>query len=255
MDFLERYLELEDLLGINNRVSFIPKSYKIKEIGEVEHATRTFVNAGNWEKTPYPISSKCWKKTISRFICSMLINPFPGCRLFKGNIGVIVLNQNKEIPLVRRRFSALHELAHLYLDLSGFDEKEAEQVCDRFAAAMLLPASKIKEALGANRTKIVMKELFIIAGQYGISLSAIAYRAFSLGIISASYHKFFMINYNKFKTKEKEFDVYTGKENSDRFLQLLIRAVAEEVISTTKAAALNNQKLGDFREILDNAVK
>jgi Zn-dependent peptidase ImmA (M78 family) len=166
-----------------------------------------------------------------------------------------VLNQNKEIPVVRRRFSALHELGHLYLDLSSFEEKEAEKMCDYFAAAMLLPASKIKDALGEKRTNIVMKELHIIAGRYGISLSAIAYRAFNLEIISASYHKFFMINYNQYKTKEKEFGVYNGKELPTRFLQLLIRAVAEEVISTTKAAALNNQKLGDFREILDNAVK
>jgi hypothetical protein len=64
-----------------------------------------------------------------------------------------------------------------------------------------------------------------------------------------------MINYNRYKTKEKEFGVYNGLEHPIRFLQLLIRGVAEEVISTTKAAALNNQKLGDFREILDNAVK
>ncbi len=92
----------------------------------------------------------------------------------------------------------------------------------------------------------------MIGSDYGISLAAIMYRAKSLNIISPAYHKFFMINYNRYKTKEKEFTVYCGKEESDRFLQLLIKGVAEEVISTSKAAALNNQKLGDFREILDN---
>src|SRR5258708_27695074 len=34
-----------------------------------------------------------------------------------------------------------------------------------------------RSALGEKRTNIVMKELYIIAGQYGISLSAIAYRS------------------------------------------------------------------------------
>jgi Zn-dependent peptidase ImmA (M78 family) len=256
VDFLERYLELEDLLGVNNRVSFIPKSYRINKIEEVEHAATNLRQRWKLGEDPLPNIIEMLEENNIKVYLLNADKSFSGMStVLKGNIGVIVLNQNKEIPLVRRRFSALHELAHLYLDLSDFVEKEAEQVCDRFAAAMLLPASKIKEALGANRTKIVMKELYIIAGQYGISLSAIAYRAFSLGIISASYHKFFMINYNKFKTKEKEFDVYTGKENSDRFLQLLIRAVAEEVISTSKAAALNNQKLGDFREVLDNTAK
>jgi hypothetical protein len=100
-----------------------------------------------------------------------------------------------------------------------------------------------------------MRELYIIAAQYGISLSAIVYQAKSLGIVSVSYHRFFMVRYHQFKTREKEFSVYGGKENSDRFLQLLFRAVAEEIISTSKAASLNNQRLGDFRELLDNAAQ
>ena len=128
-------------------------------------------------------------------------------------------------------------------------------MCDHFAASMLIIPEKLISILGNKRTNIVMQELYFIAEQYGISLSAIAYHAYSLGIISASYHKFFMIRYNQFKTREKEFDVYTGKEGSDRFLQLLYRAVAEEIISTSKAASLNNQRLGDFREMLDNAAK
>jgi predicted HTH domain antitoxin len=63
-----------------------------------------------------------------------------------------------------------------------------------------------------------------------------------------------MISYNRDKLREKEFQVYAGKEQGERFLQILIRAVAEEIISTSKAASLYNQKLGDFRAILDNAI-
>ena len=59
-----------------------------------------------------------------------------------NGMAVIVLNQHKDIPLVRLRFSALHELAHLYLELSSFDDKQAEKLCDSFASAMLLPAGK-----------------------------------------------------------------------------------------------------------------
>jgi Zn-dependent peptidase ImmA (M78 family) len=125
-------------------------------------------------------------------------------------------------------------------------------MCDVFAGTLLLPNKKIKQYLGEKRKQIITKELYMIAGQYGISIAAIMYRACELEIITPSYFKFLMINYNKFNTKEKEFTVYRGKESSGRFLQLLIRAVAEEIISTSKAAALNRQKLGDFREILDN---
>ena len=78
-------------------------------------------------------------------------------------------------------------------------------------------------------------------------MAAIVYHAFSLGIITASYRiNFLMIMYNRYNTREKEFNVYKGRESSDRILQLLFRAVAEEIISTSKAASLNNQKLGGF---------
>ena len=256
IDFLERYLELEDMLGLNNHIPFKPKGHKVNNAGDAETAAIQLRKHLKLGEDPLPDVIEMLEENNIKVFLLDADKSFSGMStIIKNRIGVIVLNQNPEIPLVRRRFSALHELAHLYLDLSAFSEKDCEKLCDRFAAAMLLPASRIKEHLGEKRTNIVMRELYIIAGQYGISLAAIAYRALNLGIITPSYHKFFMIKYNQYKTKEKEFNVYLGKENSERFLQLLISAVAEEVISTNKAAALNNQKLGAFREILDKAPK
>lgn len=256
LDLLERYLELEDMLGIENKIPFKPKSYPVKDESDVEAAAIALRK--RWKLGEDALSNIIEMLEENKFKVVLLKadKSFSGMSTVVDNhFGVIVLNDSKEIPVVRRRFSALHELGHLYLNLSSFDEKRTEKLCDHFAATMLLLPNKIKDILGEKRRKIVMKELEIIAGQYGISLSAIAYHAFNLEIITASYHKFFMIMYNKYKTREKEFKVYEGKENSDRFLQLLFRAVAEEIVSTSKAASLNNQKLGDFREILDNAVK
>jgi Zn-dependent peptidase ImmA (M78 family)/DNA-binding XRE family transcriptional regulator len=253
VEYLERYLELENLLGIDATLSFTPKSKKIKSAKDIESAALEL--RGNWgigENTIFNVIERLEEHHI-KVLPLIVDTAFSGMStIIKDTIPVVVLNNSKEIPIVRKRFTALHELAHLYLDLSAFDEKESEKLCDAFAGAMLLPAEKLKQYFGNKRTQVIMKELYMIASDYGISLSAIMYRALNLEIISPSYHKFFMINYNRYKTKEKEFTVYSGKEESDRFLQLLIKAVAEEVISTTKAAALNNQKLGDFREILDN---
>jgi Zn-dependent peptidase ImmA (M78 family)/DNA-binding XRE family transcriptional regulator len=252
-EYLERYLELENLLGIDSKPAFLPKARKISNAAEVEVAAMELRQA-------WGIGGDCIFNVIEMLeehsvkVVSLATDAsFSGLStIIKDSIAVVVLNDSKDIPIVRKRFTALHELAHLYLDLSDFDEKESEKLCDRFAGAMLLPAEKLKAYFGNKRTQVIMKELYLIAADYGISLAAIMYRALSLDIISQSYHKFFMINYNRYKTKDKEFDVYNCPEVSDRFLQLLIKAVAEEVISTSKGAALNNQKLGDFREILDN---
>lgn len=256
VDYLERYLELEEMLGINNKISFAPKGYTIKNETDVEQAAMDLRKKWKLGEDALPNIVEMLEENNIKVYLLKADKSFSGMSTILNNkIGVIVLNENEEIPVVRRRFSALHELAHLYLDLSQFDEKKIEKMCDHFAASMLIIPEKLISILGKKRTNIVMQELYFISEQYGISLSAIAYHAFSLGIISASYHKFFMIRYNQFKTREKEFTVYAGKEGSDRFLQLLYRAVAEEIISTSKAASLNNQRLADFREMLDNAAK
>ena len=255
VDFLERYLELEDILGISAKLSFRPKAFKITSTADIERAATQLRKDWKLGEDPLPNILEMLEENNVKVYLLDADHGFSGMSTMLANgMAVIVLNQHQDIPLVRLRFSALHELAHLYLDLSGFDHKQVEKLCDAFASAMLLPASKIRESLGGHRTQLFLKELAIIAGQYGISLAAIAYRAFSLDIISAPYHKYFMIRYNRDRIREKEFSVYAGREKAQRFLQLLIRAVAEEVISTSKAASLYNQKLGDFRALLDNAI-
>ncbi|GGA94924.1 helix-turn-helix domain-containing protein [Puia dinghuensis] len=256
VEYLERYLELEDILGLESRLPFKPKSFKIKNREDVEKAATEIRMTWCLGDDPLPNILEMLEENHIKVILLKADNSFSGMStILNDRIAVIVLNNSEGIPIVRRRFSALHELAHLYMDLSPFTEKDAEKFCDAFACALLLPAKKIKIALGGFRSVLLLKELAIIAGQYGISLAAIAYRALALEIISATYHKYFMISYNRDRIREREFEVYSGREHSDRFLQLLIRAVAEEVISTAKAAALYNQKLGDFRDTIDNAFR
>lgn len=255
-DLLERYIELEDILGLDNKIKFKPYSYKVETEEDAENAAKDLRKKWALGEDPLPNIVEMLEENNIKVCMFNVDKAFSGMStVIQNKIGVIVLNNNPDIPVTRRRFTALHELSHLYLNLSAFDDKTCERICDRFAGAMLLPESKIKQYLGDKRSKVIMRELYIIAEQYGISLSAIMYRGLTLNIISASYHKFFMIKYNQYNTREQEFKIYNRKETSERFLYLLIRAVAEEVISSTKAAALNNQKLGDFREILDNAAK
>jgi Zn-dependent peptidase ImmA (M78 family)/DNA-binding XRE family transcriptional regulator len=252
-EYLERYLELEDVLGIDNVIKFAWKGYKIKSRSDVEAAAEKIRSDWHLGEDPlHNIVEMLEENNIKVFQLSV-DRAFSGMSTVIANkIAVIVLNNNNDIPLVRQRFTALHELAHLYMDLSAIqDEKECERLCDLFAGAVLLPAIKVKKYLGEKRSQIVMSELLMIEKQYGISSPAIMFRAISLNIVSASYMKFFMIRYNQLQINKKEFDLYKGKEHSDRFLRLLIRAVAEEIISTTKAASLYNQKLGDFRALLD----
>ncbi len=246
-EYLERYLELENLLGITDRTSFELRAHNIKEMADIEQAVkemRQILNVG--EDPIYNCVELLEEHNIK--VYSVKADPsFSGMStIIKNQVPVIVFNDHEEIPMVRKRFTILHELGHLYLKLDDFEEKQCERFCDAFAGAMLLPDEKLFEYFGGKRVTVFTKELQFIKYNYGIALSAIMYRAKMLGLISESYMKYFMIRYNQ-NLKKIERDGYSGREESDRFIQLLIRGIAQEVISTTKAASLNNMSLGDFR--------
>jgi len=249
-EYLERYFELESIMGIDNTFPFPQKSYKINSSQDIENAAqniRNYLHCGNdpifnlvglledyhikviWINAPYSFSG-----------LSTIIN---------NKVGIIVLNSNDEIPVVRKRFTALHELGHLVLDLSNHEEKASEKFCDSFASAILLPGEKLKEAFGGWRDKVYPQELKMIKQSYGISLPAIMQRAFALDLISASHLKYFSIRYNQYYRTQEPFG-YNGRERSDRFMQLIIRGIAQGIISSSKGAAFNNQSLSQFRSTM-----
>jgi len=150
--------------------------------------------------------------------------------------------------LERKRFTALHELAHLMLPFAeALNNKEREGLCHRFAAAMLIPRETFLRVFGEKRSNISIAELIPLREEYGISIQALMRRAFDLEVVSAHVYRRFCMQISPNRTEEG-LGCYTGKEHSDRFEQLVYRSAAEEVISLSKAANLFNMKLGAFRE-------
>lgn len=89
--------------------------------------------------------------------------------------------------LLRKRFTAIHELGHLLLNMPiASDEKFKEKACHRFAGAILLPRKIMLMEFGARRAKLSLKELFHISNYYGVSPSAIVYRGVELGVFTNS---------------------------------------------------------------------
>jgi Zn-dependent peptidase ImmA (M78 family) len=166
---------------------------------------------------------------------------------------VIVLNDSPDIKLDRKRFTALHELAHLLLDFKeGIDEKLEERLCDTFAGAMLLPKEKMVEMFGGtHRTSIIWKELVQVKELYGISIRATLYRLKMHGIITDFDLTKYMKEHSKFYGRKNEPGKYQGEEAPKRFRQLLYRALAEEIVTTSKAASLAGMTMAAFRDEID----
>ena len=73
-------------------------------------------------------------------------------------------------------------------------------------------------------------------------------RAKDCGIINEHYSKQFFFIFNQMNWRVDEPYDYAGTEESNRFEQLLFRALVEDQISMSKAASLKNQSLADFKE-------
>ncbi len=249
-EYLGRYLELEEILGIPvqfvNPLAHFHNVSTYEAINEAANDLRQ-----KWQLGTDPIFNVV-ELLEDKHIKVVKLNAdltFDGLQTWvNGNIPVVAYNFNKIVKNDRVRFTLLHELAHLLLSFGDISEKQKEALCHQFAGAMLLPDSAIKEELGNNRNRLFIPELGNIKKQYGISMQAIVMRAKACNIINDNYTKqfFFMMSQNNWKIDEPI--EYVGVEQSNRFDQLIYRALAEELISMSKAAALKNQKLAEFRE-------
>jgi Zn-dependent peptidase ImmA (M78 family)/DNA-binding XRE family transcriptional regulator len=248
-EVLERYIELEEIMGINKPFEQPKMISSITSVSDIEEAANNVRKTWKLGDNPIPNVIELLENKNIKIIQVNAGVEFDGLQTWINNekIPVIVLNKGKLKSSDRIRFSAFHELGHLLLPLDGISEKLAEKYCHTFAGAMLFPKSAAKKELGEKRSNISIQELGLIKKQYGISLQAIVYRLKDLGIISAYYMSYYYKYIIQMGWKVEEPYEYEGKEKSNRFDQLLFRALSEELISFSKAASLDNMKLSEFR--------
>lgn len=252
IDALERYCELEDLMGLETEFKNPLKGRKIKVAADVNAAAEFLREEWALGRGPIKNVIELLEDNGIKVIELESDLAFNGLSAFANKKHpVIVLNARLKDHLDRKRFTALHELGHLVLEFnSALDNKLKESFCHTFASAMLMPAEYFKRQLGENRQRIVLQELVLLKMEFGASIQAILYRAKALDIISESYFKYYMTVLSARKMKKDEPWKLPGNEQSNRFMQLLYRALGEEIISTSKAAALANLKVADLRDTL-----
>lgn len=252
IDTLERYLELEELLNISNFFKNPIVDISINNTSDVEKASRKLLSSWKLGDNPLPNILEMIENNGIKVIEVAVDNKFDGLSTWvNDSIPVIVVNKNTD--KVRKRFNVLHELGHLLLQIpTEASHNTKEDYCNRFAGAMLIPEYVLIGELGGKRNHISLNELIEIKEYYGISIAALVYRAKDLKVISDSFAKRFWKRRSIDENLKLEigFGRYQGKESSGRFGQLLYRAIAQEIISLSKAAYLANTELKTIRENL-----
>lgn len=253
-EYLSKYLELEEILGISVDFDNPLKNFGVinsyDDVNRAANQLRKDWSLGNG--AIYNVVELLEDKNI-KVVKLDVDEDFDGLQTFvKYNeiekIPVVAYNQRKANKPDRIRLTLLHELAHLLLDFGDLPEKKRETLCFQFAGAMLLPDVTIKAELGDFRNKLSITELGSIKKQYGISMQAIVMRAKDCRIINEHYTKQFFFLIKQMNWKVDEPVEYEGLEESNRFEQLLFRALIEDQISMSKAASLNNQSLAEFKK-------
>ncbi len=235
---MEHYLELEDILSINYEFENPLSRTSVKNAEEVEEAAEELRDKWDLGSDPiYSVIALLEEHEVKIIEIDEDISDFDGLSsLIKDKYPVIVVNKN--FPIERKRFTLLHELAHLLLKFPENSDKE--KLCHRFAGAMLIPREEVKDQFGNHRWDISLNELIAVQRHFGISIQAIIYRLLHADVINQQKLRHFYIRKNRDKgfKEHTEEERYQGEEFSDRFEKLIYRALAQEQISISKAASM-----------------
>ncbi len=243
LHLLERYLVVEELLGLSsvewNRPREVPYPL-VQDISEADRAARSLREYWGVGTDPIPNLVELLEKQGIKILSVALTN-------ISGLTARVSCTHRKAVPVIvvnredcgeRQRFTLAHELGHMVMDeSSGID---SEKAAHRFAGAFLMPAEALLGEIGKRRTFIGGRELFYLKQLFGTSVQAITYRCKDLGIFSESlfqslFHEFSRLGWRKPPCKEP--CALPGEEPT-RFRRLTFRALAEEIISEPKAAEL-----------------
>lgn len=171
--------------------------------------------------------------------------------LNNGADAVVVSNINR--PGERQRFNLAHELGHLVMEIpeTVHGTRDEENLCHRFSGAFLFPAEQVRETFGESRRRVLLNEYLLAKEEWGISIQAILRRLLDLDIVSQSYYqstaKFFSIRGWRKKEPGK-----LKSESSYRLRQMVYRALAEDLVTPSRAAELLNTSLHSIERVLAN---
>ncbi len=234
---------IENHIWIKSRVnpqekSNFPRPKKIQSIEEVEELAQRLRTV--WKLGESPIES------ITQTVedqGGIVVNFPTGPGGFDGLSAWInrkspVLITSANLPDDRRRFNLAHELGHLLMDCSDFDEKTEEKCAHRFAGAFLAPQKVVRRELGQRRKTVSFAEIGLLKKKYGMSMQAWIHRAHDLGVISDIYYKECFKEFGQRGWRKKEPVEYEGREVPTRLKQMVLRALSEGLITSEKADEL-----------------
>jgi Zn-dependent peptidase ImmA (M78 family) len=123
---------------------------------------------------------------------------------------------------------------------------DEEKAADRFAGAFLVPAPVARFELGERRDTLHLYELHLLKHKYGLSMQGWIYRARDLGILSENATIRLFQDFRRAGWHRHEPGDQLPPEVPKRMERLVLRALAEDLISESRGAELLGKPLAQF---------
>ena len=257
LGMLERYLAVEDLLGLPSvdwdkpREAPFPVAVNVVEADRGARALRA-----HWHLGIEPVPNLV--QVLEDRGVKVLATELKGIegllahvrRAIGHSVPVVVVNS--EACRERQRFTIAHELGHLVLSLGR--KVAAENAANRFAGAFLMPAETLWAEVGKRRSSIGLGELFRLKPVFGVSVQALTNRCHDLGIFGPSLHKRLFQEFDRRGWHTPPYIEPLSQPHGEqplRFERLCLRALAEGAVSEPKAAELLNISVHELNRRMD----
>ncbi len=241
-EWLERYLDIESLLGKVSHFKMPPKQ-RVETLDAIEGVALDLRE--QWRLGLDPIEG-LMEVCEDQGIKIGLVNghkDFDALTLWANHdIPVIVLR--RDMPGDRQRFCLAHELGHLVLQPA--EHVDPEKAAHRFAGAFLAPRPAVEFELGSKRHSISLYELHLLKHKYGLSMQAWIYRAKDLEILSKTAAAQMFKRFRQQGWHHEEPGDALPPEEPQRFKRLVMHALCEGIISQARAAELLGVSLSQF---------
>lgn len=249
LEWIERYLQVESILDLDSAAwqSPVAAPQRIRKVADAENLAANVRDAWKLGIDPIPNMTELLEEKGLKVLIAQLPARVSGFTCLVGQRGsderLPVIVVNSAFSLERRRLTLAHELAHRLIDTNSLPEKEEEKAATMFGGALMMPREHLLREVGKHRNALGYRELIGLKRLYRVSGAALLIRLQQLGVISESILVYaFQTIARGWRTLEPEpleSEADRGQwERPRRFERLCYRALAEGLVSLTKAAEL-----------------
>ena len=258
LESVERYLQIERILALDSAAWHCPDSMP----APISNAEQAETLAGNLRKEwdlgvdPIPNMTELLEEKGIKVLIEDLPEKVSGFTCMvrrKGEADVPAVVVNRHVNLERRRFTLAHELAHRIIDATHAEEPELEKWCNRFAGAFLISRVHLQHKVGEKRKAFGYQELIALKRLYRVAASALLVRLEQIGVIHRSSLQYAFRTFARgWRSKEpnplEQASDAAPFEKPRRFERLVYRALAEDMIASSKAAELLRQPVAEVEK-------